>query len=162
MQNNKQEFILVNKKIVAENITSLYFKPAKKINYKYVSGQYVIVKPNSVSHGKAYTISSTPKEKYICLTIKKKGEVSSAMIDLKIGEKIIFEGPYGYFYPEKKAKNIVMFAGSIGVTPFYSIIKSRIESNCKNESLLFYSNKSVSQTPFFEELNKLSQLLKNL
>ena len=157
-QENKKEFCLVKKTVEAENITSLYFKPVDGKKYKYISGQYVNIKPMSISgHGKSYTISSTPQEKFLCITIKKKGEVSSSIIHLSIGEKIILEGPYGNFYPEKDVKDIVMIAGGIGITPFFSIIKSKLKSNTKNKILLFYSNKTVDQAPFFKELNELSK-----
>ena len=158
MQKNNKEFILINKKNEAENITSIFFKPTDGIKYKYIPGQYVNIKPPSITgHNKSYTISSIPSDEFVCITIKRKGEVSSALIDSKVGDKLMFNGPYGYFYPEKAVGDIVIIAGSIGITPFYSFIKDTFYSKNKNNILLFYSNKKINQTPFFDELNKLSK-----
>ena len=157
-KNNTREFILVDKKEVAENVTSLYFKPTDDLEFDYIPGQYVKIKPNLPSgRGKSYTISSIPSEGLVCLTIKRKGEVSSAVIDLKIGDKLNFDGPHGHFYPEEDSKEIVMISGGIGITPFFSIIKSKIESKKFSKITLFYSNKSLKQMTFFDELNKLSK-----
>lgn len=158
MINNKREFVLVNKKDEAENIVSLFFKPVDNLEYKFIPGQYVNIKPSSISlHGKSYTISSIPGEEYVCLTIKRKGEVSSAIIDLEGGEKLFFDGPYGYFYPEKNSGDLVMLAGGIGVTTFYSIIKDRLKSNIRNNITVFYSNKTLKSTPFLNELKNLEK-----
>ncbi|MDD4804755.1 MAG: FAD-dependent oxidoreductase [Candidatus Pacebacteria bacterium] len=157
MQNNKREFILIEKKKETDGITSLFFKTVDGLRYEYVSGQYVVVKKEPTGRGKSYTISSDPSLENICITVKRKGEMSSFLIDLNIGEKITFEGPYGSFYPKEEDMNIVMIAGGIGVTPFYSIIKNKIKLNFNKQILLLYSNKTVEKTPFFEGLNKLSE-----
>jgi len=157
MQNNR-EFILIGKKNEAENITSLLFNPLDNLEYRFIPGQYVNIKPQPIiGRSKSYTISSIPSEKTICITIKKKGEMSSALIDLPIKTKLTLDGPYGYFYPEKDCGDLVLIAGGIGVTPFYSIIKSKLISNYNSNITLFYSNKTIDRTPFFKELNKMSE-----
>ena len=158
MQQNNREFILVEKKSKTENVTSLYFKTADNKSFLFKSGEYVNVKPNSVSgHGKSYTISSSPSEKLLCLTIKRVGSVSSAMIDMPIGESIVFDGPYGFFYPEDYNQEIVMIAGGIGVTPFYSVIKDKVANVLPGDIHLFYSNKKLSDAVFFDDLNKIAK-----
>ena len=150
--------MLIEKKEEAENITSLFFKTVDGLKYEYLPGQYVVIKPESINgRGKSYTISSEPLEENLCITIKRKGEVSSAIIDLKVNDKIVFEGPYGNFYPKKEEKDIVILAGGIGITPFYSIIKDKLKSNFKKQMLLLFSNKSIERTPFFQDLNILSK-----
>lgn len=158
MSQNNREFVLISKKDEAENITSLSFRPVDNLGYKFISGQYVNIKPLSIyGHGKSYTISSTPLDENIVITIKRKGEVSSAIIDLSIGDKLFFDGPYGYFYPEENSSDLVMIAGGIGITPFYSIIKNLLKSNYKNNILLFYCNKTLKDSPFIEELKNLER-----
>src|ERR1035437_4020521 len=111
MKQNNREFILVNKKNEAESITSLFFKTAYDLDYDYLAGQYVNIKPLSdSSHSKSYTISSYPYEKLVCLTIKRIGNTSSALIDFPIGGRLIFDGPYGNFYPGEDNNGLVMIA----------------------------------------------------
>jgi len=158
MENKKREFILESKKSEAENITSLFFRPADGLGFDFIAGQYVSVSlPSIPGRSKCYTISSSPSEKLVCLTVKKQGEFSSALIDSKVGDKLIFEGPYGNFYPEENCGDIVFIAGGIGVTPFFSVIKAKINSKSKSKMSLLYSNKTVSDIAFFDELNKLAK-----
>lgn len=163
MHNKIQEFILVDKKIEATDIFSLFFKPTDDSKYKYRPGQYVNIKPlSSNSHSKSYTISSIPSDEFVVLTIKRSGDVSSSILDMQIGDKILFDGPHGNFYPENLTENIVMIAGGIGVTPFYSIIRSLIESKSNSKITLIYSNKTKQNIIFFDDLNKLSNKDPNL
>ena len=158
MENKKREFLLVSKKDEAENIASLFFKPADGSEFSFIAGQYVSVTlPSIVGRSKCYTISSSPKEKLICLTVKKQGDFSSALIDTAINDKLIFGGPYGHFYPEENCEDIVFIAGGIGVTPFFSVIKDRLNSKSKSKMTLLYSNKIISGIAFFDELNKLAE-----
>lgn len=158
MQNNKTEFILVDKKEEASDVISLFFKTVDNSKYEFIPGQYVGVKPPFVKgHGKCYTISSIPSEKAVSLTIKRKGEVSSALIDMCVGDKVTFDGPYGNFYPEESMSDVVMIAGGIGVTPFYSAIKSKLESDIKTKITLIYSNKTKNDIVFYDSLNELSK-----
>lgn len=158
MLKNNREFLLVSKKKEAENITSLFFKSVDGLSFDFIAGQYVSVALPSISgRSKCYTISSSPSEKLICLTVKKQGEFSSALIDLEVGEKLIFNGPFGRFYPEENCEDIVFIAGGIGVTPFFSVIKDKVDSKTKPKIALLYSNKTISGIAFFDELNKLKE-----
>ena len=163
MQNNKREFVLVDKKPEATDVVSLLFKPTDGLDYDYRPGQYVDIKPPSIfGHGKSYTISSIPSDEFVSLTIKKCGTISSAMLDMQINDKVIFDGPHGNFYPEKQGCNIVMLAGGIGVTPFFSIINNIIKSGSDAKITLIYSNKTKNDITFFDSLNKLAANNPNL
>lgn len=150
--------MLVDKKGEAENVVSLFFKPVDNLSFSFIPGQYVNVRPQSISgHGKSYTISSSPHEKLISLTIKRMGTVSSALIDLPLHETLFLEGPHGYFYPEEHFDDLVMIAGGIGITPFYSIIKDKLRQSDAARIVLLYSNKTAGDIVFFKELHELAR-----
>ncbi len=157
MINKKTEFILIDKKIEADEVVSLFFKSVDNLEYNFIAGQYVNIKSPLGGHSKSYTISNSPDEEFVRITIKRKGKVSSELSDLNIGDKIFLEGPYGYFYPENFNKDIVMIAGGIGITPFKSIIKSLINKNQKVNVTLFYSNQNIKDITFFEKLNEITK-----
>ena len=149
---------MVSKKNEAENIISLFFKPADGLDFNFIAGQYVsVMLPSIVGRSKCYTISSSPSEKLICLTIKRQGEFSSALIDLNVGDKLVFNGPFGRFFPEENCKDIVFIAGGIGITPFFSVIKDKVNCKIKPKMTLLCSNKTISDIAFFDELNELAK-----
>jgi nitric oxide dioxygenase len=157
-KNKGKEFILVKKTNEAENTTSLFLKSADNASYPFIAGQYVnITIPFIKGHSKSYTISSPPNKTFIVITVKRKGNFSSALVDLKIGQKLILEGPLGYFYPGNGGNDLVFIAGGIGITPFFSIISDRIGSKQKNKIYLFYSNKTLKSTSFFDKLNNFAK-----
>lgn len=131
-------------------------------DFKFDAGQYVnVVIPTVATHGKAYTISSTPLDETLSLTIKKQGKFSSLLLALDIGAEIEIDGPQGYFFDNFSAdKKNVFIAGGIGITPFISLIR---ESNIKqtfNDLVVLYSNKTKVETTFNAELNDLSKQTK--
>ncbi|MEI6420418.1 MAG: FAD-dependent oxidoreductase [bacterium] len=151
------EFIIESKKQEAEGVVSLYIKKVDGQKLDFKAGQYLVVKPlGSDLKSKAFTISSAPSESLVCLTIKVKSGTSLAITNLNIGDKVAVNGPFGHFYPENNLEELVMLAGGIGVTPFYSVIKDRLENITPGKITLFYSNKNMPQTALFKELNKLS------
>jgi ferredoxin-NADP reductase len=157
-KNKGKKFILVKKINEAENITSLFLKSTDNVSYPFIAGQYVnITIPFIKGHAKSYTISNSPKKSLLAITIKRKGFFSSTLVDLKIGQKLILEGPFGYFYPENGGNDLVFIAGGIGITPFFSIISDRVGLKQKNKIYLFYSNKALGGTAFFDNLNRLTK-----
>jgi len=163
MQNNKREFVLVDKKHETSNVVSLSFKPIGGLNYNFTPGQYVNVKPASIfEHGKSYTISSIPTDELVTLTIKKVSNVSLAMIDTPIGSTMVFDGPYGSFYPDKTMNDVIMLAGGIGITPFFSVIRNIAESGINTKITIIYSNKTKKDIIFFNSLAKLTSDNPNL
>jgi ferredoxin-NADP reductase len=163
MKNNKTEFILVDKKNENNDVTSLFFKQTDNNKFKFIPGQYVDIKLQSIlGHGKSYTISSDPSDESVRLTIKRKGVISSAIIDMQVDDSIIFDGPYGNFYPDDTVNDIVMIAGGIGVAPFYSIIKNQSLMDSDKKIKLIYSNKTKSDIIFFDGLNELAKNNNNL
>ena len=152
------EFVIKNKKQEAEGVVSLYIKRTDDQKLDYKSGQYLVIKPlGSELKSKAFTISSAPSEDLVCLTIKVKSGTSLTLSKLDINDKISVNGPFGHFYPENNSDELVMIAGGIGITPFYSVIKDRMENKTPGKMTLFYSNKNSAQAAFLSELNKLSK-----
>jgi len=85
------------------------------------------------------------------------------LIDSKIGDKLIFNGPYGNFYPEENCGDLVFIAGGIGIAPFISVIRDRLNSPVcagmkeRSKITLLYSNKTMASVAFWDELSQLKE-----
>jgi len=155
---NKSKFVVSHIKKETKDIITIYLSPVNKA-FTYLAGQYVTVyfNKNKDTHGKFYTISSSPSEKYLALSVKKVGQFSSSLHNLKIGNLIYLSGPYGYFYPETNTNNLVFLAAGIGITPFLSIVKDYADKKIKKEIDLYYTNKTFKDITFYKNLNKLAK-----
>lgn len=149
---------LKNKKIETNLCSTLIFERPQDFNFN--TGQYLSVSiVGLMTHGKSYTISSTPKDEYIALTIKRQGKFSSALLDLSVGETIQADVPQGYFFDKFSSdKKNVFIAGGIGITPFMSLLRSYNQEKVDyNQIELLYSNKYANEIVFFDELKTMAE-----
>lgn len=155
---NKSKFIVSRIKKETVDVVTIYLSPVgQRLVFK--AGQYVSVyfDKNNNSHGKFYTISSSPSEKCLALSVKNIGQFSSALHSLKIKDSVYLSGPYGWFYPETKMNNLVFLAAGIGITPFLSILKDYTDKYIKKEINLYYTNKTFQNVAFLKEINQFAK-----
>lgn len=154
---NKSKFIVHRIKKETKDIVTIFLSPTKK-GFKYTAGQYVAVylDKNKNSHAKFYTISNTPSEKFITLSVKKIGNFSSALHNLKVGDAVYISGPFGWFYPKEDMDKLVFLAAGIGIAPFLSIIRDCEDRNIRKQIYLFYTNKTFEDIAFHKDIDKIA------
>lgn len=110
------------------------------------------------------SISSSPLEKeYIQFSILKMGRVTTALHDMKEGDKLGIRGPYGNGFPvdEWEGKNLLFIGGGIGLAPIWSVLQTVLKKKKKYGHLvLFYGARSSADLVFKEELKKLKDEMK--
>jgi ferredoxin-NADP reductase len=70
-----------------------------------------------------FTISSPPGSETLNITVKDLGNYSAALPAVAVGARLLCDGPYGLFTPERGAGPHLFVAGGIGITPFLSILR---------------------------------------
>ncbi len=80
-----------------KDIFTLIVKPEKRISFN--AGQFCFLRlnKNNLYANHPFTISSAPHEEDLCFTIKNTGRFTRAAFELKIGEEIMVDGPFGVF-----------------------------------------------------------------
>lgn len=153
--NTKYSLALKQKKEIAPTIWKFLFDPVRP--FQYIPGQFLEWSlphkyPDSRGTRRYFTISSSPSEKDILLTVKipeKPSSFKSALKELPIGESVYATGLEGDFIePKKDDRQFVFIAGGIGVTPFRSIIKHLLDTNKQISITLFYSASSQEEFVF--------------
>ncbi len=124
----------------------------------FVPGQYCLVSLPEKKDNKPFTFANTPSEK-VQLTIKKMGDFTTAMHNLKKGEKVILNGPRGESlnFDDSVKKDVVFLAGGSGITPFISALRYAHKNNLSNNLFLLYSNRTKEDIIFGEELAELAK-----
>lgn len=132
-------------------------------NFKFIPGQYMewtLQHKNTDSRGnrRYFSISSSPTEKEIAITVKFYENSSSykkKFLSLKEGEKIIAAKVAGDFVLPKNPKTPLAFiAGGIGITPFRSMIKYILDKNIKSNIVFIYSNRTANDILFSDIFQK--------
>ena len=114
----------------------------------FTPGQFVLA--GKIGWGESpFGPASSPYENdYIEIAVRKTGDVSSMMHNLKIGDKIDFRGPYGNGFPLDfiEGKDIVMATGGCGIPPIAALIEYIVKNRDKfNNVYLLYGAKTPDE-----------------
>ncbi len=141
----------------AYNVKSFRFPRPEDFEYK--AGQYFFIYPDAdiVPPYKPFTISSSPAERtYLEFTKKLTGHEFSNMLDnLKIGDTVGIEGPFGRLTFSGEYDRIALISGGIGITPMISICRYCTRESRETDVILLSSNRTVEDIIFFDELEQM-------
>ena len=147
----------------SDAVTISFKQPAlKKVKFK--PGQYltVIVNINNRKYKRPYSLSSAPLDNILSITVKRltHGVVSNHLIDIvKEGDLLEVIEPMGDFVynPDiHDTQEVFLWGAGSGITPLMSILKTAL-SGGKQKISLFYGNKSLNQTIFYNQLIQLKE-----
>lgn len=105
---------------VAKAVTRFRLQPIKK-SVTPLPGQFAYFQGWIYGEAHPFTISHYDEEsKEISFSIKAVGSYSSKLTNLKPGDTVFIDGPYGVFTKEmsQTRRPVVAIAGGIGITPF--------------------------------------------
>src|SRR3989338_4141605 len=152
---------LVSTTIEAQDTMTFKWDTDKKVTY--FPGQFMyftiptLIYPDKRGNTRHFTLSSSPTEKYISNTtrIRKESGYKQTLAQLKKGDKIEVEGPSGTFIVDEEEKGPHVFiAGGIGITPFRSMLKYKMDKNLKYNVQLIYSNSIPELIAFRKEIEE--------
>ena len=139
------------------SVKSFRFPRPSALDYK--AGQYLIVtlKSGAQEMRKPLSISSSPTEKeYIEFTKKLTGHPFSERLNqLKIGDAVTIDAPFGSFTFEGEHEKIGLLSGGVGVTPLRSICKFCSDMKLGTKVTLLYGNRTEMDIVFRRELDQM-------
>jgi NAD(P)H-flavin reductase len=153
-------------KVVPENqdTYSLYLKGSDERIAQRKAGQFVslsIMTPGGWSTPHPFSAAGAPEDPVLRLTIKKAGQFTSAIRDLKSGTEVRCMGPIGAFCKDIDSKPlVVMMAGGVGITPFLSVLRHFRNIKAKNIATLFWVNKTMEDVFATDEIQAMTGELK--
>ena len=130
--------------------------------FSFKSGQYITLRAKIKGEliTRSYSICSSPQSELLIVAVKSiKGGVFSNYANdvLRKGDLLEVSRPEGRFiFENDNSKKIFCgIAAGSGITPILSIIKDTLSSNTDNKFVLLYSNKSIAETMFFNDIKGL-------
>lgn len=154
----KLPFLVREVNLFSDSVINIVLEPLDR-KLEFVPGQFIFVsfrseKISRESH--PFSLTSNPSDINISISTKKLGDYTNKLTDLKVGEKVLVEGPYGVFsYTNSKNKKQIWVAGGIGITPFISMAKSIKPSDGYNIDL-YYCLKNEAEAIYLILLQKIA------
>ncbi len=126
---------------------------------QYKAGQFITLLSNhtGTEERRSYSFSSSPEAaEQPTITVKRidNGIMSRFLFDrTETGHIIEALKPSGFFtLPETIPQHIFFFAAGVGITPVFSLIKTVLLKSAITRITLVYSNRSITRTLFYNEL----------
>jgi len=135
-------------------ITLLPMEEERRRSFSFTPGQFIMVSIPGVGEA-AFTISSSPRTSpTIQITLRKVGNVTGAIFNLRERDVVGLRGPYGRGWPMELAKgrDLLIIAGGCGCGPFRPVILEVAENRASYGSLEFlYGARTPSDIIFKED-----------
>ena len=148
--------ICIIEKVVNETPTvrTLYFHDPVLANV--LPGQFAMVWIPGVNELPMSVMISENDEKS-GFTVRKRGESSTALYNLQVGQQIGVRGPYGNFFDIKDGE-ILLIGGGTGLVPLMRLIKFSKDTN----KITLLMGSQTKEEVFFEDMAKNSWLCNDL
>jgi predicted ferric reductase len=152
--------------IMAEtsHVWTLTLEPPTKGRLHYAPGQFLFLRP----HGRSvpgeehpFSIASGPSpDGRISLTIKEIGHFTSTIGQIRPGELVAVDGPFGHFSHvfQRNGYMLVFVAAGIGITPLMSMLRYMRDRGDGRRVLLVYANRHVDDIVFRNELEQIESI----
>lgn len=91
-----------------------------------VGGQFMnwrFWQPNMILKAHPFSFSAAPDGKTLRITIRNLGRQTNRIMNMRVGTRVSFEGPYGLFTEEARTTtNAVLIGSGIGITPIRALL----------------------------------------
>ena len=160
---------IVKQTEVAEH--TLEIAIARPPSFEFEAGQYIqlgvhkLLYSDPKGSSRVFSIASTPLDKDV-LRIAFRNTDSGfkrTLSELSAGSEVLVDGPFGHFVLPNKPQNsdYVFIAGGIGITPFFSMIKTAVKNNRPETITLLYANRNEESAAYLDKLKMLEKTSEN-
>jgi predicted ferric reductase len=140
-----------------DNITTIKIDVPEKSGFSYKAGQFAYFKfLNKIPGKEEHPVSfSCPPGKTVSITVKNLGDWTGKLNEVKPGDKVAVDGPYGIFtYTRiKPDRGVCFIAGGIGITPFLCMLR-----DIKSKRIILKNIKLIWQVSTKKDLIYLDEI----
>jgi ferredoxin-NADP reductase len=138
--------------------------PGEK-RFGFVAGQWLSFKqlrPDGEELTRAYSIASPPGEDprfALCLNRVQDGFMSNFLCDMKEGEKIACQGPFGDFILRPPLRDTIFIATGTGIAPFRSLLHWLLSDESRHQGKqlwLLFGNRYEKDIYYHDEFQHLA------
>jgi predicted ferric reductase len=146
------------------NAWTVMVRPDGHQGFRFQPGQFAWltawVSPFAVEEHPFSFSTSAERPGRFGFTIKELGDFTRRIRDLRPGQKVFLDGPFGAFSVDRHpASGYVFLAGGVGITPIMSMLTTLADRRDGRPLHLFYANRSWEDIIFREEIEALQTRL---
>ena len=144
-------------KIMAEtkDVWSVYISGVDMTRFHFNGGQYanIMFLARGLWYPHPFSFSQAYNGTHVRFTMRASGDFTKRIGELKIGTRVILDGPLGVFTAERAVQQkLLLIAGGIGITP----LRAMAEAKYNRDIVLLYGNRTTQNVPFRTELELLN------
>lgn len=147
--------------VVAETpgVTSVYLTGRNLHRLPVRAGQFFnwrFLGHHGWTRAQPYSLSAAPRQELLRITVKDLGDGSRSVQRLRVGTRVLIEGPYGRLTGAvRRRSHVAMIASGIGITPLRALLES--EPYRPGEATLMYRASTAADFTFERELAQLAR-----
>ncbi|MFP4533416.1 MAG: ferric reductase-like transmembrane domain-containing protein [Desulfobacterales bacterium] len=152
----------------AKDAFRLRARPDKRRIRPNAPGQFafITIKSKNISREEhPFTIAASPTMRPDAeFVIRTSGDWTKKIGNIQPGDLVSIDGPYGLFTHLRvpKAREMVMIAGGIGITPMLSMLRYMADTGDQRKMTLIWSNRSKDHIIFADEFKAFETRLSGL
>jgi len=156
---------LVRSVPLSELTKHLEFEMLGMRRFGFVAGQWLSfkqIKPNGEELTRAYSIASPPGDDprfALCLNRVQDGFMSNFLCDMKVGDEIACQGPFGDFILHPPMRDTIFIATGTGIAPFRSMLHWLLANESRHQGKqvwLLFGNRCEKDIYYHDEFQRLA------
>jgi predicted ferric reductase len=143
---------------------TLVLRPLRSNNFRFLPGQFAWLtiwdSPFALKEHPFSMTSSAERPDRLTFTIKAAGDFTSRIKEVRRGERVYVDGPYGAFsFDRYPAPGYVFIAGGIGSAPIMAMLRTMADRGDPRPVQFIYGGGRPHRLLFVKEIEKLQQRL---
>lgn len=155
----RHRFVVMRVVPEAGDVTSVYIGGKRLEAFRIEAGQFMIVRFLAKGlrwEAHPFSLSCFPDGKQLRLSIKRLGDFTRRIPELKPGTPVLIDGPHGVFTSRACASDkVLLIAGGIGITPLRSLAEEM--AGAGRDVAMLYGNRNSATLVFKNELDELAE-----
>ncbi len=158
---------VIETKALTQDVREISLKMIDPPRIEFLAGQYIAIEVTEIRDGhprqnnRPYSIVSPPEEKEVvklCISLIKGGPGSTSLHSLRVGDKLRFLSPFGYFQVNDTANTDLLFvATGSGIAPIKSMILHLLRSGSRRPITLYWGLRSEADLYYQEDFAALGK-----
>ena len=104
-----------------------------------------------------FSLSAAPNDQYVRFTVGDRGDDTALMQNLKVGTRVMLEGPYGVFTEERRTKEkVTLICAGIGVPPIRALAESMVAK--PGDITIIYRTRNNEDAALLNELSAIAEI----